>query len=83
MNRYFIIDGLNNDIFELNNIINLYKYMRFDHKSKITSKTNTRALYKEAIKIIINNIKEYDYINNKKELIEELIDYLKEIKKEL
>lgn len=78
MNRYFIMDRINKEVIDTNNLKG-----DFDQFGSGVSCVDTLDLYKEAITQIIDEIKHAGYIEDRKELIEELIEKLKEAKKEI
>lgn len=78
MNRYFIIDRINKEIIDTNNLTG-----DFDQSGSGVSCTDTLDLYKEVIIQISDEIKHAGYIEDRKELIEELIEKLEEAKKEI
>lgn len=78
MNRYFILDRINKEVIDTNNLTG-----DFDQSGSSVSCVDTLDLYKEAITQIIDEIKHAGYIEDRKELIEELIEKLEEAKKEI
>lgn len=78
MNRYFIIDRINKEVIDTNNLTG-----DFDQFGSSVSCVDTLDLYKEAITQIIDEIKHAGDIEDRKELIEELIEKLKETNDEI
>lgn len=78
MNRYFIIDRINKEIIDTNNLKG-----DFDQFGSSVSCVDTLDLYKEAITQIIEEIKCIGHVEDRKELIDELIKNLEETKKEI
>lgn len=78
MNRYFIIDRINKEVIDTNNLTG-----DFDQSGSSVSCVDTLDLYKEAIIQIIDEIKHAGNIEDRKELVEELIEKLKETNDEI
>ena len=78
MNRYFILDRINKEVIDTNNLKG-----DFDQSGSSVSCVDTLDLYKEAITQIIDEIKQAGNVEDRKELVEELIEKLEEAKKEI
>ena len=78
MNRYFILDRINKEVIDTNNLTG-----DFDQFGSSVSCVDTLELYKEAVTQIIDDIKRAGDVEDRKELIKELIEKLKETNDEI